>query len=300
MLAMNVSLFCDKITVLDIAYYDKAKGLVGDSYYVNVEFLGNTDEEGILIDFSHAKKQVKSVIDEICDHRFVLPKGLAQITGDQFQLEYNFGSESRSLFYSGPLQALCEIPYQYVSKENIACFLEDELNKHFGLKFDQIKITLDDEVLPNKPILSYTHGLKQHYGNCQRLFHGHKNSVDIWVNGEVKPELESYLIRDCFKANIHFCLKENIVNIEEVEKSLPDQKYGIPSSCPFVEIKYSSSQGEFRSVLPSEMVYVLEQESTVENLSSHFAHILREKIGGNEKIKVKAYEGIAKGAISYI
>lgn len=298
LLPMIVSLFCDKITVLDIAYYDKALGLVGDSYHVNVEFLGNTDEEGILIDFSHAKKKVKSLIDEICDHRFVLPKGMARVIDNTFKLEYSFGSDNKSLYYEGPKEALCEIPFQYVSKEHIASYLEQELNNFFGSKFDQIKIALESESLDQKPILSYTHGLKQHYGNCQRLFHGHKNSVDIWVNNEQRKDLESYLVRDCFKANIHFCLKENIHNLEEVETYLQDS-YGTPDNCPFVEIRYTSSQGDFRALLPSEMVYVLEDESTVENLSAHFAKLIRNKIGGTDKIKIKAYEGIAKGAISY-
>lgn len=296
---MSISLFCDHISVLDIAYFDKTKGLVGASYQVNVEFVGKPDEEGILIDFSLAKKAVKNIIDEICDHRFVLPKGMAKLTEDRFQLELSYGAKSQQLYYEGPRQAICEIPSQYVSTNHIASYLEQEMSNHFGEQFEQVKIQLEEANLGSKPILNYTHGLKQHYGNCQRLFHGHHNSVDIWVNEESRSDLESWLVRDHLKGNIHFCFVENIVNKEQVLDSL-EGEYGIPNKCPFVEIKYQGNQGMFRSILPSEEVYVLPIESTVENLSSHFAKVIQSKTGPKDRIKVKAYEGINKGAISYI
>ena len=297
---MSVSLFCDHITVLDIAYFDKNKGLVGDSYHVNVEFLGSPNGEGILIDFSQAKKQVKGLIDEVCDHRFVLPAGLAQAKEDRFYLEYSFGSSPNSLFYEGPLQAICEIPFSYVSKEHIASFLESKLIEYFGSKFEQIKITLEDENLFDQPILNYTHGLKQHYGNCQRLFHGHKNSIDIWVNEEKRADLESWIVRDHLKANIHFCIAENVKNLEEVYPHLNGLNYGIPKDLSLIEIEYTSSQGHFRAQLPGDMVYILPIESTVENLSTHLAEIIKTKLNTKDKVKLKAYEGISKGAISYL
>lgn len=298
-MSMSISLFCDHISVLDIAYFDKTKGLVGASFQVNVEFVGKPDDEGILIDFSLAKKAVKKIIDDICDHRFVLPKSMAQIQDDRFQLELSYGVKNQQLYYEGPTQALCEIPAQYVSSNHIASYLEQEMSNHFGSQFEQVKIQLEEVKLGNKPILNYTHGLKQHYGNCQRLFHGHHNSVDIWVNEEPRPDLESWLVRDHLKSNIHFCFSENIINKEQVMASLPDD-FGIPTKCPFVEIQYQGNQGMFRAVLPSEEIYVLPIESTVENLSSHFAKVIRSQTSPKDRIKVKAYEGINKGAISYL
>ena len=39
------------------------------------------------------------------------------------------------------------------------------------------------------------------------------------------------------------------------------------------------------------------EESTVENLSMLFAKIIKQKVG-KSKVTVRAYEGVAKGAIS--
>jgi 6-pyruvoyl-tetrahydropterin synthase len=297
---MNISLFCNNITVLDIAYYDKTKGLVGASYKVNVEFVGQPDSEGILIDFSKAKKAVKNIIDDICDHRFVLPQGLAKHQDSKFSLELHYGSQDQALYYEGPSQALCEIPFKYVSKAHIASYLEMELGKHFGNKFDEVKIELEEDDLKGKPLLSYTHGLKYHDGNCQRLFHGHHNSVDIWVNGESRPDLENWLIRDCFKSNVHFCTFENIVNKDDLEPELIESQFGQTKTNKPIEVKYQSSQGEFKALLPSGLLFIIPTESTVENLSAHFARMLQNKLEGENKILVKAYEGIAKGAISYL
>jgi GMP synthase-like glutamine amidotransferase len=67
---------------------------------------------------------------------------------------------------------------------------------------------------------------------------------------------------------------------------------------PKVEISYTSEQGKFRGVLPGREVFFMEHESTVENLSMLFAKLVRSKIGPEGYIRVAAYEGIAKGAVT--
>jgi hypothetical protein len=42
----------------------------------------------------------------------------------------------------------------------------------------------------------------------------------------------------------------------------------------------------------------MEDESTVENLSMLFARLVKEKVGPSKRVMVRAYEGIAKGAIT--
>ena len=107
-----ISLFYHNVTVLDYAYLDEHLGLVGDSVKVNVEFLGHTDSQGIIYDFGHAKKKVKEIIDEHCDHRLVAPKHLVQKgpMPQQISLQYSYGLEGETLKYECPEEAVFQIP----------------------------------------------------------------------------------------------------------------------------------------------------------------------------------------------
>lgn len=107
---MNITLFYKHVTVLDFAYLDHLKGLVGESLIVNVKFIGKTDDEGILYDFSYAKKKVKEIIDRDCDHRLVIPENLAQSNQGISQFEFSFGLEGEIIQYECPDQGLCIIP----------------------------------------------------------------------------------------------------------------------------------------------------------------------------------------------
>lgn len=302
---MKISLFYDHVTVLDYAYLDDHLGLVGDSLHVNVEFIGSTDNEGVVFDFSYAKKKVKELIDLHCDHRLVVPQGLVKWAQERGELTYCYGQNDSELIYSAPLEAFCEIPSRHINKQTLSTYLEDLIRPQLPENISSLKISLLDEEKiieregrPTKACFHYTHGLKDHYGNCQRLFHGHKNTVDVWVNGELRSDLEKLLARDYFLGNIHFCYRDNVVNGEEVDKALAGGHFGIPRELPFVEIKYTSLQGEFYARLPGKSVYILDIESTVENLSTHFAQLVKSLARPGDLVQVRAYEGIAKGAVS--
>jgi len=298
---MKISLFYKNVTVLDYAFLDDHRGVVGDALRVHVEFIGKTDHEGVVYDFSYAKKKVKEIIDRDCDHRLVVPQGLVE-TDDKGQahLSYNYGLTDQEVLYTCPQEGLCEIPSFHVNKQTIATYLENIILKEMPETVTAIKITLEDEQFgAGKATFHYTHGLKEHYGNCQRLFHGHKNTVDVSVNGAVRPDLEDYLCDELFQGNVHFCKWENVVNKEEISRAtgmkVPTGRF---HEVPKVEISYTSAQGNFRGVLSGREVFFMEQESTVENLSMLFAKLVRSKIGPEGYIRVAAYEGIAKGAIT--
>lgn len=297
---MKISLFYKNVTVLDYAYLDDHKGVVGDALKVNVEFIGKTDKEGVVYDFSYAKKKVKDIIDRDCDHRLVIPSGLMKVKDNLASFTFAYGLNEESVEYRCPRVGLCEIPSRHVSVATIQTYLEDIILKEMPETVDAVKITLESEVLPEgKATFHYTHGLKEHYGNCQRLFHGHKNTVDVFVNNINEPELEHYLATNLFKGNIHFCKWENVVNKTEVIEIVgEDNIFGLHGNIPFVEISYTSEQGTFYGKLPGKSVFFMEQESTVENLSMLFAKLVKEHVDSEDSVRVHAYEGIAKGAIT--
>ncbi len=297
---MKISLFYRNLTVLDYAYLDDHLGVVGDSLKVNAEFVGRTDAEGVIYDFGHAKARVKEIIDRDCDHRLVVPRGLVEKVENRRQLKFFYGLENEWVSYDCPEQGICEIPYASVSKANLQSFLEEIVLREMPETVDAIKIELVEESFaPGKATFHYTHGLKEHYGNCQRLFHGHHNTVDVEINARPSPESERFLASELFKGNVHFCKWENVANREEIisvcGEGRPEGRY---PELPQVKIEYQALQGIFRGSLPGRAVYFLQDESTVENLSMHFSKLIKAKVGEADVVSVRAYEGIAKGAKS--
>jgi len=296
---MKITLFYEQVTILDYAYLDDHKGPMGHSQIVDVEFTGQTDEEGIVYDFSYAKKTVKEIIDRECDHRFVVPEGVTQINKGQAHLKGVFGFEDIPYEYWCPVEGLCILPYAHVSDETLTTHLETLVMKEMPNTVKSVKLKLRNEKGRSKEsFFHYTHGLKDHYGNCQRLIHGHRSTVEVYLNSKRDSEIESYLATDLFSSNIHFCYWENIVNKTEVSEWFQDSEKSLGRLTPGkkVEIKYTSSQGEFRGLIPSEIIYVMPMETTVENLSIHFAQLIKQDFAAGDQVMVRAFEGIGKGS----
>jgi 6-pyruvoyl-tetrahydropterin synthase len=295
---MKISLFYDHVTVLDYAYLDEHLGPLGHSKVVDVEFIGETDHEGIVFDFSLAKKKVKDIIDRDCDHRFVVPQNILKQDEKRSYFTYNFGYDDSKFEYWSPEEGICEIPFDQVSDQTLLTYLEMQVMKEMPQTVKSVKLRLREEKgTEQESFFQYTHGLKDHYGNCQRLIHGHKSTVKVFVNGKRDPEEESYLANELFSSSIHFCFWENVVNKNDFIRDVNDVPVGRVNSAEDVHIKYESSQGEFEAILPGRIVYIMDAETTVENLSIHFSDVVKKRYP-SKSVQVYAFEGIAKGAIS--
>ena len=157
---------------------------------------------------------------------------------------------------------------------------------------ERIVLHAREEKLNGAPEYRYTHGLKQHYGNCQRLLHGHRNRVDVEINGERSVEWEEN-IAELF-TDIHLAYPENC----------PDQDIVLgkrQAHLQTVYLVYTSSQGKFEAWLPGQSVYMMPYETTVENISRHLCESVTEQVMKSQNVdslKVWAYEGIRKGSLS--
>lgn len=297
---MNLSLFYNHVTVLDYAFLDDKRGVVGDSLIVNVEFVGTTDDEGVIFDFSLAKKKVKDIIDLECDHRLVVPtqsEMLSELKADQESF-LQFGA----LSYKTPREGLCLVEAKQINNESLSRYLESILLPQMPKEVIKVNIELVEEKqeLDGDFFFHYSHGLKQHYGNCQRLLHGHRSTIKVFDGGRRNSELEWWLVNDQFSGSIHFAFWENVQDKQRVAKLLGDsnKKYGRLSGGESVTISYESQQGEFSVDIPSEQVHIVPIETTVENLSTYFLQLCEEKQGYSKGLSVWAFEGIAKGAKS--
>lgn len=271
------NLFIKDFTVIDCAIYDYQKGPVGMSWSVDIEFIGKTDNEGVVFDFSHAKKTAKKIIDDLVDHKFVCTHSDV-IDHDKNLLFTN----NNGLEYLAPKQAFCLL-YQ-TTENSIKQYLEQNILDSVSENILEVRLTFNDEetLNPDNYYYHYTHGLKYHYGNCQRLLHGHKSTVEIKVNGKRNKEYEKY-ISDYFY-NSHVCYKPNLICYDNLMSKL---------------INYNSSQGEFKLIIPNKNLIIMEEETTVENISKEIYNILlkHNETLKNKTVEIHAFEGIGKGSI---
>lgn len=296
----DITLFYQHVTVLDYAYFDKQRGAVGNSLVVDVEFVGTLDHEGVIYDFSHAKKKVKEIIDLECDHRFLVPKNLVEKTDDSFSVSQKY-KNGKKIIYKAPEQAFCLIECNEINEGVISRYLEKIILKKMPREVLKINIFLKKEkqALKGDLFFHYTHGLKDHYGNCQRLLHGHRSTLEVLVDNSRDRVIEKDLVENFFQKSVHFIYWKNIKNKSEITSFLNDQlpegKFNFDQE---VTISYHSGQGAFELSLPLSDVYILQSETTVELLSLHFLKIVKDRVGSGIPAMVLMCEGIGKGAKS--
>ena len=139
------------------------------------------------------------------------------------------------------------------------------------------------------PYYHYTHGLKKHDGNCQRIAHGHRSKIDIYIN-DVYDEA---LVEDWARRwqDIYLVSREDIVDKSDL--SFIVVKNDMEKLCT----AYHAPQGYFELLMPAHKTEILPRDTTVEELATYICEQIKMN-AGSDKVTVYAYEGIGKGAIA--
>ncbi len=274
---MISTIFYQGVTNLDYSLVEGGE-IRGNSLMVDVKIYGRKGGEGIVYDFSVVKKKIKEIIDRECDHRLII--------SDQeksFSLKNGIGLfDNGEIIYSAPADAFC-ILKKGALIEDIKKYLEEKIKSELPENITLIELDLYKFTeMEDGAIFFYTHGLKNHQGNCQRLLHGHRSTIKIWVDGIRATDVEQKVVQK-WNISTHFIFRENIKSSDDLN----------------VDISYKASQGEFNLTIPRSSVYILDCETTAENLNLEFLKLALEFVPKYKKIKVMATEGIMKGAISY-
>lgn len=281
---MTTTLFVKRLTVIDFSYLDPASGLLGESWLVDIELDGSLDHQGMVLDFSEVKKQVKRCIDEAFDHRLLVPARYAhcQIQQQEHRCDIRFRlATGETLVHSGPNSAVTLIPAERITEESLNRAIIDQLRPQLPDNIQELRLRLYAEPVEGA-WYRYSHGLKHHAGNCQRIAHGHRSRIAIYRNGVRDRALEEEWAsrwRDIY-----------IGTQSDLQETVRQQGE------TFYRFGYTANQGLFRLELPSRRCYLIDSDSTVENLAQHIAGVLKREHPG-DSFRVEAFEGVDKGAI---
>lgn len=300
--ATTTSLFVEHLTVIDFSYLCPERGLLGESWIVDIELLGQLNQHGMIFDFGHVKKQIKQTIDKLFDHRLLVPtqspsfatlepsKHLETVSPETENAHFKFvfyppsQDLAHTILHKGPNQATCMLPIPSVSIDHVRPFIVEQIKGVLPKNVLDIKLNLRTQD-HSQPFFQYSHGLQSHDGDCQRIAHGHRSRLEIYIDQErhLASELEWC---DQWKA-VYIATRSHI------------QHQFFEDGVHYTQLSYLAQQGFFELTLPSQCIHIVEHETTIEQIANHIAQHFAQRYP-NRDILVKAYEGVDKGAIAHI
>jgi len=285
---MFMILFVRDLTVIDFSYLHAQRGLLGESYIVDVELHGGLDQTSMVLDFAEVKRIIKKAIDQLVDHKLAYPalaSELSRATNADMEL-LSFISQRGLIKVASPAQAHVAIPAEAVTMESVQAFLVDSLKPLLPSNVAELVLTLRPEA-SRSFYYHYSHGLKKHDGNCQRIAHGHRSTIEIYTNGMLNPRL-----------NKAWCERWQDIYLGSLEDQVSSEALVHLTTEPeSFNFRYQAPQGWFELVIPRSHCEIVPCDTTVECLADFIATQIQQQEGGS--VKVVAYEGVGKGAIGF-
>ncbi|WP_305374948.1 6-pyruvoyl trahydropterin synthase family protein [Photobacterium leiognathi] len=290
-----MKLFVRDLTVIDASYLCTERGMVGESWILDVVMSGELNEMSMVLDFSRVKKQIKQLVDQYVDHRLIVPAKSPAINTAATTTGYvtvDLMREDKSIHLHCPEQAFCFIDAETVTIESVTEHVYQVLKGNLPENVQGLDITLRHETI-NGAFYHYSHGLKKHDGNCQRIAHGHRSPIELFVNGERNAELEKQWAKrwqDIYLGSQEDVLSVSELNLSECAKQVTDEThYGF---------RYTAPQGEFELAIARSETEMLDTDTTVELLAGYIAEKVKPSLSDSDVLEVVAYEGVGKGAMA--
>ncbi len=273
-------LFVEQLTVIDCAFLDAARGLVGESWIVDIELDGDLDAQSMVLDFGEVKKRCKQLIDGSVDHSLLVPARAAElmVQDDSDSLHLIFRSDLGPIEHVSPAGSVTLIDADEIDTGAVCAHLLPRLHAELPDSVRTVNLTLRTEVIPGA-YYHYAHGLKKHAGACQRIAHGHRSKIEVRVDGERDAALEMLVASRWL--DVYLGSREDLV------------AHGNGR----MRFAYTAPQGHYQLALPEAHVDLFDGDTTVERIAEHLARQLAPLRPGRN-LQVRAYEGVMKGAIA--
>ncbi len=278
-----MNLFVDNLTNIDFSYLHPERGLLGETWLAHTRLDGSLDEQGMVCDFGIVKKVLRDWLDNEIDHRLLIPIHSPNLElqedGEQITVHWRYAlNNGHSLTFSctSPRQAFALVEAETITEHSVAEWSIHQLQPHFPDTLNKLQLRFSPEHI-NTPFYHYSHGLKKHAGNCQRIAHGHRSRIEIWQNGKRAPKLEQ-----------QWAERWRDIYIGSTDDSRGQQQ----GNHLFA---YSTPQGDFTISVPEQQCYQINTDSTVEFIALHIAQKLKHD-QPQQHFRVRAFEGLNKGA----
>lgn len=291
-----MNLFVRDLTVIDSAYISENRGIVGDSWILDVTMTGELNEMSMVLDFGKVKKKIKHLVDEYVDHRLLVPMQNSAIIFNASKPGYSTLDvirDDKSIHLQCPNEAYCLIDAAEITIESITEHVYNILRDNLPNNVTGLEVKLRNEDIKGA-YYHYTHGLKKHDGNCQRIAHGHRSPIEILVDGKRDNEREAELAKRW--EDIYLGSKEDLVAVTEL--NLSENASAITDASHF-GFRYTAPQGEFQLAIAKCETEILPTDTTVELLAGYIAEQIKPSLAANQSLQVVAYEGVGKGAMAF-
>jgi len=273
-------LFVEQLTVIDCALLDARRGLVGESWIVDLELEGELDEQSMVLDFGEVKRRLKRAIDDSADHSLLVPLRAGELSlhdaGDAVELEWK--SARGAIEHRSPSSAVTLLDAEQVDAAAVVRQLQPAIAAAVPPNVASARLLLRHETIDG-PWYRYTHGLRKHEGHCQRIAHGHRSRIEISVDGRRDTAQEAAWAARW--TDIYLGTRADI----------SAQRNGR------LRFEYTASEGAFALELPEAHCDLLDGDSTVERIAEHLAGGVSSTRPG-QAVLVRAYEGVQKGAVA--
>lgn len=323
-----IKIFLENVSAFDFAFLQKDSIPVGKSFFVNVAFEGTLNTNGMLIDFSEAKKIIKQRLLKF-DHKLLVSrvnvkyKKKSHVIIVSKTTSQNSAEAQENFFAiyakSTWIKVIPQKILNALNKEDFT-FFENFLSKQISafmpknIKAISIKLTENKENIYTGNYFNYTHTICNHNGHCQR-FHGHSAKLSVFQNNILNPDLTAYLAHRMsglyIASNKYICAIDSpSVHIKQIIDCALDPKDFELIKKTLYAIEYSGSDGDVAILISKHLCILLKNESTIENITQYVYENARLNLeqssnlpykqahSSNEQaIKVCMYEGLTKGAM---
>ncbi|MCK7458622.1 6-carboxytetrahydropterin synthase [Idiomarina aminovorans] len=293
-----MQLFVNDLTVIDCSYLCPERGIVGESWIVDIVLDGALNEQSMVLDFGRVKKQIKAIIDNSVDHKLVVPAehSYTKVThnsDDSANWVDFLRPDNRSIHLFCPADAFAFIDANVVSVETVTDYLKAVIKRELPGNVEGLRLMLRPESIDGF-YYHYTHGLKKHDGNCQRIAHGHRSKLQLKLDNIRQPVLEKEW-SDKWE-DIYLGTTEDIHS--HTELTLSGAAKSATTESTHTCYSYTADQGLFELVVPHTENFVIDTDSTVECIADYLATVTKLE-NPDKKVEVRAFEGVGKGAIAY-